>query len=258
MAERAVISNTDRVFSLFREGVDAYRLVENGDHVLVAVSGGKDSLTLLNALVDLQKTRSFRLTAIHIKTDFQCSSCIHEEVLSGLFQKLDVPYLIKHIKVLDEQRRTSCFWCSWNRRKCLFETAQALGWAKIAFGHHKDDMIETTLLNMFFKGEISTMMPLQEMFDGAVKIIRPLWMVEEKMIRQFAAEHNLPHHLCRCPFGATSKRRLIKEHIAALSKEFPEVDIRGNIVKSISMRSGAVEHQDEPWFVHEILGEVLK
>ena len=144
----------NKISQLTRSGIKRYQLVQKGDHILAAVSGGNDSLTMLYFLREIQEQAGidFRLTAVHIKTDFHCGSCVHQEVLTKFFNQMGVPHIIKHIKVLDANRQTNCFWCSWNRRKCLFDTAKELGCNKIAFGHHKDDMIETTLLNLFYKG----------------------------------------------------------------------------------------------------------
>lgn len=229
---------------LVQDGIEQYKLVEDGDRILAAVSGGKDSLTMLYFLREIQKRAEirFELTAVHIKTDFHCSSCVHQEVLTKFFDQMEVPYLFKHIKVLDENRQTNCFWCSWNRRKCIFETSKELGCNKVAFGHHKDDAIETTLLNLFFKGEFSTMMPRQELFGGAVKVIRPLWLVEESVIRTFAQESGFPHQLCRCPFGIHSERKAMKELIKGLSEESPGIDIRSNILNSLK-RLKSAKHQ---------------
>lgn len=143
----------------------------------------------------------FEILAARIKTDFRCKSCVHVEVLEKLFKDMSVKYVFKEISILRKERKPSCFWCSWNRRKTLFQTAESLGCNKVALGHHKDDIIETTLLNLFFQGEFSTMNPRQEMFKGKIVIIRPLCYVEEKMTKRFATENNFPEQLCRCPYA---------------------------------------------------------
>lgn len=228
-------TNFSQIPKLIQKGIDRYHMVEKGDRILVAVSGGKDSVTMLHALRAIQKKSRlpFELVAIHIKTDFHCGSCVHRETLIRIFENLGVEYVIKHIKVLDDKKQTNCFWCSWNRRKCLFETAQERKCNKIAFGHHKDDVIETTLLNLFYKGEISTMMPRQEMFGGEIHLIRPLWLVEENLIRKYAKENDFPHQLCRCPFGAHSERKAMKNFVEELSQHSPQWDIRSNIIDGL-------------------------
>lgn len=222
---------------LIDEGISRYRLIEDGDRIVAAISGGKDSLTMLHFLRELQKREGaprFELLAVHIKTDFHCASCVHRQVLTEIFNQLGVKSVIKEISVLDEKKTTNCFWCSWNRRKCLFETAQEQGFNKVAFGHHKDDIAETILLNLFYKGEIAGMKPLQELFEGKITIIRPLCLVEEDMIRAFACKEGFPHQLCRCPFGATSKRKTMKELLKRMSESCPDVDIKGNLFSGLS------------------------
>jgi len=135
---------------------------------------------------------------------------------------------------MDDEGKTSCFWCSWNRRKALFEIADKLTCNKVALGHHKDDIVETTLMNIIYRGEVSTMNPKQELFDGKITIIRPLCYVEEKMTRAFAKENGFPGHSCSCPFGRDSRRRYIKDFITETGKSTPRINIRTNIFNSIS------------------------
>ena len=113
----------------------------------------------------------------------------------------------------------------------MFETALRLGCTKLAFGHHMDDIIETTLLNLFFQGEFSSMNPKQELFKGKITLIRPLAYVEEKAILKFSKELDFPHHKCACPNAITSKRAKIKNIIKDLAKTCP--DIRKNIFRSV-------------------------
>jgi len=225
------VENTIR--SLIQKAIEDYRLISHGDHVLAAISGGKDSLTMLHFLREIQKSGQvdFKLTAIHIKTDFHCGACVHQSALTDVFDRYDVAHVVRHIQVLDENKKTTCFWCSWCRRKCLFEAAQELGCNTIALGHHKDDIVETTLLNLFYKGEISTMRPRQDLFDGKLAMIRPLGYVAEDMVRTFAKDAGFPQQLCRCPFGAQSERKAMKNLIAQLSATQP--DIRENIFKGL-------------------------
>ncbi len=226
--------------ALVVEAVRHYGMIEPGEKILAAVSGGKDSLTLLHILNELshRKESRFELRAVHIRTDFHCGGCVHREALSQIFEGMGIAYYFRKTFVLDEKKRTNCFWCSWNRRKTLFELAHKLGIRKIAFGHHKDDIIETSLLNLFFHGEISSMIPRQELFSGKIVIIRPLCFVEEEQIRSFARERNFPTQLCQCPFGAASKRRLIKEVIKSLSAKWPTLKVRDSLFQSFSNSGG--------------------
>jgi len=198
-----------------------YNLIEDKDKILVAVSGGKDSLSMLKLLNERRKWApvDYKLFVAHIETDFRCAGCVHTKELKKIFEDYEVPHRFVKIKVKDKNKATSCFWCSWNRRKALFTLADKLGCTKIAFGHHQDDIIETLLLNMFYHGEFSAMNPKQELFKGKIVIIRPLCYVEESVIRRFAKESGFPSQLCRCPNAQTSKRRMMKNFISKVEKD---------------------------------------
>ncbi|MCX5701070.1 MAG: tRNA 2-thiocytidine(32) synthetase TtcA [Candidatus Omnitrophica bacterium] len=209
-----------------------YDMLTDGDKVLVAISGGKDSLTLLQILNERRKfvPIKYELLAVHVDMGYPCH---HPKLLAEHFKNLGIDYHIEKIDILQGKSRKdiTCFWCSWNRRKALFEAAVRLGCTKVALGHHKDDIVETTLLNMFFQGEISTMSPKQELFKGKIIIIRPLAYVEEELIRRFAKTLDFPHHKCSCPNSSTSKRTKMEAIIKDLEKICPEV--RTNIFRSL-------------------------
>jgi tRNA 2-thiocytidine biosynthesis protein TtcA len=211
-----------------------YGLIEDKDRILVAVSGGKDSLALLELLNERKKWApvEYELIAMHIETDHRCGGCVHTKILKKFFEDRGIEYHFEKIKVLDKHKKTSCFWCSWNRHKALFLAADRMGCTKIALGHHKDDIIETLLLNMFYHGEFAAMNPRQELFGGKIVLIRPLCYVEEDATRKFAKESAFPSQICRCPNADTSKRRLMKNIIGGIEKGCPQV--RTNIFKSIS------------------------
>ncbi|MBU1784074.1 MAG: tRNA lysidine(34) synthetase TilS [Candidatus Omnitrophica bacterium] len=225
-----------RINSRIGRAIHDYGLIEDGDKILVAVSGGKDSLTLVTLLKEIQGWApvGFQLIAAHILSDFQKDSEKHANSLAEMFKEMSLEHRFRKIKVADEKKKTTCFWCSWNRRKALFELADELGCNKVALGHHKDDIVETMLMNMLYNGEISAMNPRQELFDGKITVIRPLCYVEEKMIVEFAAEKNLPKHTCSCPFAEHSRRKFIKDFIQNAEKNTPKINIKTNVFKSIS------------------------
>ncbi|MBU1125175.1 MAG: tRNA 2-thiocytidine(32) synthetase TtcA [Candidatus Omnitrophica bacterium] len=210
-----------------------YKMLADGDKIAVAVSGGKDSLTLLRVLKDRQAfvPIKYELLAVHIDMGYPCQ---HPKILSKHFERLGVKYHIEKIDILEGGKKTrkdiSCFWCSWNRRKALFKTADRFGCTKVALGHHKDDIVETILLNLFFHGEISAMVPKQELFKGKITLIRPLAYVEESLIVKFAKTADFPHHKCACPNAATSNRTRVGEIINDLEKICP--DVKTNIFRS--------------------------
>jgi len=208
-----------------------YKMITEGDKILVAVSGGKDSLTMLRVLNDRRAfvPIKYDLLAVHIDMDPRQKP----KALVEYLKKSGVDYHIEKIDVFKGEKRKdiNCFWCSWNRRKALFQAAERLGCTKVALGHHMDDIAETMLLNLFFQGEISAMNPKQELFKGKITIIRPLAYVEENQIRKFSKQLNFPHQKCACPNSVISNRTKVKKIIRDLEKINP--DIKKNIFRSL-------------------------
>lgn len=209
-----------------------YDMLSQADKIAVAVSGGKDSLTLLRILNDRKAfvPIKYELLAVHIDMGYPC---MHPKILAEYFKSAGINYHIEKVDILKAKTRKdiSCFWCSWNRRKALFEVAARFGCAKVALGHHKDDIIETILMNLFFHGEISAMNPKQELFKGKITLIRPLCYVEEDMIVKFAKTLDFPHHKCACPNSIASNRTKIAGIIRELKKVCP--DVKTNIFRSV-------------------------
>jgi tRNA 2-thiocytidine biosynthesis protein TtcA len=209
-----------------------YKMLSAGDRIAVAVSGGKDSLTLLRLLIDRQAfvPIKYSLIAVHIDMGYPKSIAVK---LGKYFKKLGVEYKIIKTDILQKtpKSKINCFWCSWNRRKELFLAANKLGCTKIALGHHMDDIAETLLLNLFFRGEISTMAPKQKLFKGKITLIRPLAYVEERLIKLFVKEVKLGHDSCVCPHSVISNRSRMGKIIQDLEKVCP--DIKKNIFRSL-------------------------
>lgn len=214
------------------KAITDYDMLDDKDRVAVAVSGGKDSLTLLRVLLDRQRfvPIKYDLLAVYIDLGYPKS---YAKPLGKYFKKIGVDYHIEKTDALKKTKRNdiTCFWCAWNRRKSLFETADRFGCKKVALGHHYDDIIQTILLNLFFQGEISAMAPKQELFGGKITIIRPLAYVEENMIKRFARAAGLPSQKYICPNYHTSKRTKIADIIGELKKICP--DVKKNIFRSV-------------------------
>lgn len=216
--------------------IHRFGLIQEGDRILVGVSGGKDSLALLHLLNERRKRVPIRyeLIPVYIDLGFRAGQA---EVLKEWFESKGFSY---HLEKTDigrrangpENRENPCFLCAWERRKRLFHLAHQFKCNKIALGHHQDDIIETFLLNIFYSAEISTMLPLQSLFRGKITLIRPLALIEEKKIERFAREMNLPVGGSGCPASGKTKRREIKELIEGLEKGNRK--IRGNIFRSLS------------------------
>jgi tRNA 2-thiocytidine biosynthesis protein TtcA len=215
-----------------------YEMIKEGDKVLVGVSGGKDSLTLIDILTQKQKSSpiKFSLEVVHIDFGF----CDQQSCISGLEIYLKSYGLNLHMiqKPLPETKdKINCFWCSWNRRKEIFLLAGRLGCTKVALGHNQDDIVTTFLMNLFYHGEISTMTPNLSMFKGEFNIIRPLAYVTEEETKKYAQLKNLPVKNCSCPYFNNehqfSYRKYIREFINELEKhnKFVKINVFNRMKK---------------------------
>jgi tRNA 2-thiocytidine biosynthesis protein TtcA len=216
------------------EALYAYRMIEENDKIIVAVSGGKDSLSLLKVLCYKQGRLPVKYDIVACYVDMGLDNEA-PKVLERYFSEYGYNYTIESARIWESKKekddRINCFWCSFNRRKTLFETAERLGCNKIALGHHKDDIAETFLLNLFFHGEISTMLPNQPIFKGKLRIIRPLCLCEESAISRYAEASGFPQLHTKCPNSATTKRMLMKNILRLVSEH--NKDAKTNIFRSM-------------------------
>lgn len=198
-----------------------FEMIQPGERVAVALSGGKDSLSLLR-LLDLNRemiVEQYDLIAIHINGDGTGPWAeVHPPLLEWL-EKSGIPYRIQPFQLPSgEPLPLTCRRCTWNRRKALFEAAQAEGCRTIAFAHHADDLAQTTLLNLLYHGVTETMAPVREYFGGTMRVIRPLCYTAEKDLRRFARACKFPAPPPPCPRADTSRRQLVRELIQIAEK----------------------------------------
>ncbi|MFY9401874.1 MAG: ATP-binding protein [Candidatus Omnitrophota bacterium] len=209
-----------------------YKMVAPEDRIAVGVSGGKDSLALLQVLLSRRRfvPVNYDIIALHVDLGYPKSIA---SFLEKYFKKIKVKYHIEKAGILKgtKKKDINCFWCAWNRRKALFEASNRLKCDKLALGHHKDDIAQTIMLNMFFQGEISAMSPKQSLFNGKITIIRPFVYVEERMIASYARKENLPFRALYCPNQASSNRVRMAKIIKELERFCPEV--KTNILRSV-------------------------
>jgi len=204
--------------------VKKYGMIESGDRILVGVSGGKDSLTLLKLLHDRMGIypNEYDLLAVHVASSLRCEGLVNPDELEDYFRSNGYMYKIIRLNLQVNERGISSYWCARNRRRVLFDTANKLGFNKIALGHHRNDVIETVLMNMFYHAEVSTMLPRQELFSGRMSIIRPLYVVPEADTTRFARIHKFPSVSCRCPFDRETKREFFKRLILEIERQHPK------------------------------------
>ena len=210
-----------------------YNMLRAGDRLAIAVSGGKDSLALLHILRHRQRLIPFDLQLQAIFIDFGLPNFPLPQ-LEAHFHELNVPYHIESIQLVKDNQweGLNCFWCSWNRRKALFQLADRLGCNKIAMGHHLDDIIETILMNMIYHAEIGAMKPKQELFHGRMTIIRPMAYEREASLARLAQLESWPSlDSWRCPQRKSTRRMQLKKLIRQLEKENPDTAV--NIFRSL-------------------------
>ena len=196
------------------------KLINDGDRILIAASGGKDSTVLAWALASIRPALklNYELAALHISTDF--CACCKKSLIAQRFAEWGIPFTDLFVPVigrLKEGRKMNCYWCSTQRRTELLKYAMENNFNKIALGHHLDDIIETFFMNLCAKGEISSMPILLEYRKYPVSLIRPLALLEERQIIECAAANDILKTACTCPYGANSQRRDIRQRIAAFT-----------------------------------------
>jgi len=205
-----------------------YGMFSSGDRVLVAVSGGADSMSLLSLLRDRLAVygAGLALRAVYVDLGFGSAGDERCEIVRRYWRHLAVAGRIVRTTIGpyshgEENRENPCFLCSRIRRKQIFAAAEIFDASKIVFGHHQDDLVETLLLNMVFGREISTSPPNLKVMDGKYHLVRPLVYVEEKLIKAYAAENRIPTFRQDCPSDGNSKRQYIKGIVQRLEADFP-------------------------------------
>lgn len=224
-----------KILGYMRKAVEHYNMIEENDKIAVALSGGKDSITMLMALKNLQRfyPKKFDLIAISIHPGFEN---FDTELLKSTCEKIGVPLFIEesHAKeiVFDiRNEKNPCSLCANLRRGMLNSIATREGCNKIAVGHNEDDVLETLLMNLFYAGSINTFAPISYMDRSKMTLIRPLIYAPEKYIKNFVKRNNIPVMKKACPMDGFSKREDIKNLIKNLEIDIPH--IRANIYGAI-------------------------
>ncbi len=228
--EIELIKCQKRLTKRFHKACADYGLIEDGDHILIGLSGGKDSLALVELLGRRQKIHvpRFRVTAVHVSvTNIGYKSNL--DYLQAFCATHDVPFIHKttQYNTTDLPNGTKgknhCFLCSWYRRKALFEVAKELGCNKIALGHHKDDIVETLLMNLIYQGNFGTIAPKLQMEKFPMLMIRPLCLIHEEELQHYALLAGYKKQQKLCPFEKESSRADVKELVATLKQFNPNV-----------------------------------
>lgn len=226
-----------KLWSPFIKGLKEYKMVEEGDKIAVAISGGKDSLLMAKLFQELKRISdtNFEVVFISMNPGFNEENSVR---LDENLKHLNIPCTRYNDNIFEVAEKVAkeypCYLCAKMRRGSLYTMASKLGCNKLALGHHFDDVVETTLINMFYAGEFKTMMPKLKSQNFDIELIRPLYYLREKDIKKFTSYNGLNPMNCGCVVAAgktSSKRREVKELIASL--ELKDKDIKAKIFNSV-------------------------
>ena len=216
-----------RLLSLIRQAVDQYEMIEEGDHIAIGISGGKDSLTLLWGLAHLQKfyPKHFSLSAITVDMGIDTMNL---EPIKALCQEIQVPYEIVPTEIgkilFDIRKETNpCSLCAKLRKGALNNKALEMGCNKIAYGHHRDDLVETMLMSLMYEGRFYCYSPVTYLDRMDLTVIRPLLFVYEADVIGFKNKYDLPVSKNPCPADGNTNREYVKDLLRQLNLENPGV-----------------------------------
>jgi tRNA 2-thiocytidine biosynthesis protein TtcA len=212
---------------LVGQAIGDFSMIEAGDKIMVCLSGGKDSYAMLDILMKLRERAPIDFEIVAVNLD-QKQPNFPAEILPNYLRNLDIPFHIEEqdtysiVKRVIPEGKTTCGLCSRLRRGILYRVADELGATKIALGHHRDDILETLMLNMFYAGKLKGMPPKLRSDDGKHIVIRPLAYVPEKLLERYAVDMNFPIIPCDlCGSQANLQRQVIKEMLRDWEKKHP-------------------------------------
>lgn len=210
----------------FKKSISDFWLIENNDHILIGLSGGKDSLALVELLGNRMKVHvpHFKITAVHISVD-NISYHSDIEYLKSFCEQFNINFIhyTTRFETDETASKSICFLCSWYRRKAIFKIAEELNCNKIALGHHLDDISETLLMNLIFQGSFGSMPPKLKMDKFDMTIIRPLSLISEKELIEFERIKMYRKQIKNCIYEKDSSRNEMKTLISELEKLNPNV-----------------------------------
>ncbi len=219
-----------RLMSYVRRAVDDYGMIEEGDKIAVGISGGKDSLTLLNALAGMRRfyPKKYELVAVTIDLGFKN---LNFDKIQEMCDNLSVPYHIVHTDIADivfnsRKESSPCSLCAKMRKGALNDAMKEIGCNKIAYAHHKDDVVETMLMSLIYEGRFHTFSPVTYLDRMDLKVIRPLMYVDEMDVIGFVNKYDIPVVKSACPVDGFTKREYVKNLLRQLTSENPGVKER--------------------------------
>lgn len=255
-----------KLYSHLNKAMRDYSLISDGDKILIGLSGGKDSLALVKLLGQRARVShpKFSVVALHVRM-MEISYESDTSYLQQFCEESGVEFVCETVGINSNEKqnedenekssnqqivrssndkvakpqKTPCFLCSWNRRKALFTKAQELGCNKIALGHHRDDIIHTTLLNLFFQGQFATMPAKLKMRKMPITIIRPLCLIDEADLKEYAETNDFQKQRKLCPHEHESNRTTMADFFKQIETVNPEA--RFNVMHALSVEGKLVE-----------------
>ena len=223
-----ILMKLQKLYSYTRKAIDDYQMIAEGDHIAVGLSGGKDSLALLYALVGLKQFYPNKFTLTAISVDLGINTIDYSRV-ETLCEQLKIPFIVVPTKIMDiainknneaqKNRKTPCSLCAKMRKGAFNIKAKEVGCNKVALAHHKDDLIETMLMSLIFEGRFHTFSPVTYLEDTELIVIRPLIYVSEADIKGFRNKYELPVIKNPCPYDGNTKREYVKQLVSKLEYE---------------------------------------
>ena len=218
--------NLSKLYAKTRRAVEEFNMIQDGDHIAVAISGGKDSLVMLHALAGLRRVKKFTMSALLVDLGYPS---FNTDKIAQLCDSLDVPFHrivtnIGHVIFQERKEKNPCSMCAKMRKGAINKKALELGCNKIAYGHHRDDFNDTLIMSMFNSGKLKTLEPEFSMSKTGLHLIRPLMYLKESEIIELAETMDLPIEKNPCPADGKTAREESKQLIASVKDKFPHSD----------------------------------
>lgn len=234
-----------RLESATRKALYDFHLLDGVEHLGIALSGGKDSLTmlfLLNAIIGRGFPR-IGLSCFHVDGGTSCGAGIGKPFIMDICRQMNIPLIIRPMPPFSGT--LECYSCSRRRRKLLFDMANEEGCSTMAFGHHRDDNAQTLMMNLLHKGECAGLLPTLKLHSYGVTIVRPIIYLAEADIASFAKQHSFQRITCRCPAGQSSLRKKTDQLLATVESLYPNA--RSNLAwASLTYGSRKAEWKEDP------------
>lgn len=229
--------DTQKLLSYMRQCIKKYNMIQNNDYIAVGLSGGKDSYALLQGLAELKKfyPEKYELCAIYVNLGIK-DQTKNVETMEHYCNSINVPFFVVNTDIYsivfeERKEKNPCALCAKMRKGALNQKALEIGCNKIAYAHHKDDFIETSIMSLFYEGHYYCFPPVTQLDKTGLTLIRPMFYITEREIQGYAYKSNFPIIHNPCPADGKTKRETVKQYIKETEKQFP--NIRKNLTAAL-------------------------